>query len=152
MMAAFLRLSTRERWLIGLVLPLVLVLAGWAYLWQPTQVEIAQLRGQIAETRGVQAALDLYPEGQVVQQPLTQRGPVANRVTRSAEAAGVTIARLEPLGNGLTALVDAAPFDDVLAWIVDMESAEGLRVTGVDLSRRAEPGAVSVRLDLEDAT
>lgn len=151
MKAAFARLSPRERLLIGVGLPLLGIVGAWIYVWQPVQTDLGVLRAQIAETRGVQTALDRHPPGQVAVQAAAIRGPVASRVTRSAEAAGITLARLEPSGTGLTALVDAAPFDDIVAWIVLMETDEGLRLTAVELARRADPGVVSARLELEDA-
>lgn len=151
-MTAFLaRLSPRERLMIGLGLPLVLLVGAWVLVWQPVQADISAMRDRIAEARGVRAALDRYPAGEAAAPAAMARGPVAGRVTRSAEAAGITLARLEPAGTGLTAFVDSAPFDDIVDWIARMEADEGLRLTAIDLARRADPGFVSARLDLEEA-
>ncbi len=148
------RLSLRERWLIALGLPLLLIAAGWIYLWQPLQADRAAISMRIAEARTLQAALDRYPEGSSAGPAAVAgaRPPVSSRVTRSAEAAGIVLSRLEPLGTGLTVLVDAAAFDDIIGWIAQMESAEGLRLGGIELARRADPGVVSARLELEDAS
>ncbi len=151
-MTAFANLTPRERWLILGALPLGLLLIGWIWVWQPLQREREALRARIADALTVQAVLDRYPAEAT---PLAARsvpeGPISARVTRSAQAAGIDLARLEPRGAALTALVDETPFDAVVDWIGQMERNEGLRLTRIEIDRRPTPGAVSARLDLEDA-
>ena len=96
-------------------------------------------------------ALDTYPEGSAAAPAPVQEAPIATRVTRSAEAAGVVLTRIEPAGDGLAALVDEASFDAVIGWIADMEATGDLSLRAIEIGRRPVPGVVSARLDLETA-
>ena len=152
-MSALARLTPRERWLILGAVAFGLVLLGWVLLWQPVQRDREALRARIADALTVQAALDRHPPDTAVRAASAPvpGGPISARVTRSAQAAGIALARLEPRGAELTALVDEAPFVAIVDWIAEMERAEGVRLTGVAIDRRPAPGVVSARLDLEDA-
>lgn len=142
------RLSPRETGMIGVAAAALLVFAGWTFAWQPLAADRAAFEARIAEARTAMAALRQLPDGAAEARIPPVAAPVSVRLTRSAEAAGITLARIEPQGDGLTATVDEAPFDDVLSWIARMEDAERMRLTAIELDRRPEPGIVSVRLTL----
>ena len=144
-------LSGRERGLLGIGGITVAAALGWTLLWQPLSRERGALSDRIAAARTVLVALDTYPEGTAAAPAPVQEAPIATRVTRSAEAAGVALTRIEPAGDGLAALVDEASFDAVIGWIADMEATGGLRLRAIEIGRRPVPGVVSARLDLETA-
>ena len=144
-------LSRRERLLLALGALVVVAVVGWTFLWQPLAESRAALEDRIAAVRSVAVTLDTYPEDGTPRPVAAPDEPVATRVTRSAERAGVPLSRIERQGEGLTALVDEAPFDAVVGWIAEMEREAGLRLVAVELSRRPTPGAVSARLDLSPA-
>ena len=101
----------------------------------------------------MQAALDRHPPDAAPSAAApAPDGPISARVTRSAQAAGIALARLEPRGAELTALVDEAPFEAIIDWIAEMERTEAVRLTGIAIDRRPAPGVVSARLDLEDSS
>lgn len=143
------RLSPREKWLIGIALPALALFAGWSFAWQPLAASRAALDAEIAEARTLIAAMEQVPEGGMpALAPISAEAPISVRLTRSAEATGIVLARIEPQDDELTAIVDAAPFNDVLSWIARMEDKERMRLIAVELDRRPEPGVVSVRLTL----
>ncbi len=150
---ALANLTPRERRLVLGAVPLALVLLGWTLLWQPLQRDREALRVRIADALTIQAALDRHPADAVpVPAVPAAEGTISTRVTRSAQAASIALARLEPRGDALTALVDEAPFEAVIEWIAAMERTEGMRLIGIALDRRPAPGIVSARLELEDAS
>jgi general secretion pathway protein M len=151
-MSVLARLNPRERIIVlggGTVL---IVLAAWLYVWQPLSVE----RGAQADAIARYLALIEISRTADTAAPVAARAPVtdaplAPRVTQSAEAAGIPLARLDPDGARLRITVAAAGFAELTGWIASLEAAEGVRVLSVEMSRLTQPGQVSMRLTLEDA-
>lgn len=150
MSSALDRLSPRERRLLWIALPTLALVAGWTFVWQPLAAGRAAIEADISEARTLIAAVERFPkdEASEARPPSSVETPISTRLTRSAEAAGVTLARIEPQGAGLTAIVTSAPFDDIIAWIAAMEDTERMRLTEIELDRRPELGVVSARLTM----
>ncbi|MCE0507396.1 type II secretion system protein M, partial [Roseivivax sp. GX 12232] len=119
--------------------------------WQPIQAERARLNTEISRhlalSRLAADAEDLRG-GSAAPAP-AQEAPLAQRVTRSAEAAGVALARIEPQGGRLSLSVQEAAFRDVLDWIVTLEREEAVQATALEIDRQTAPGVVSARLTVE---
>ena len=142
-------MTARERLLLGLALPAVLVGAGYQLAWTPIEASRAEARAEIAAWRQLRAAA-ARAGGPAPEIALPDRGPLGPRVTRSAEGFGIAPSRLEPEGERLRVVIDEAPWEDLVLWIAAMESDEGLRLAAAEVDRRAAPGAVSARLTLEE--
>ncbi|WP_170311872.1 type II secretion system protein GspM [Sulfitobacter sabulilitoris] len=149
-MIRFSSLSRRERLLVGVALPVLAGAALFHFAWLPVQSGRAALRADIVETKTIRALLDATPQGApTVQAARRDLPPVTTRVTRSAEAANLSLSRLEPEGDLLRVSVDTAPFVAVVDWLMTLERDQGLRIAAVEMDRRPEPGTVSLRLTLE---
>jgi general secretion pathway protein M len=149
-MNALANLSPRERALVLVVLPLALLFAAYQFAWLP----LNDLRGaREAEIAGyrlvVQTASEAGTAPAAPESP--DAAPLAARVTQSAEAAGLSLSRLEPEGDRLRVLVAEATFAQVVLWISDLEAEEDVTLAAIELDRRTAPGAVSARLLLEPA-
>jgi general secretion pathway protein M len=150
-MSILAKLNPRERIMVlggGAVL---IVLAAWLYVWQPLSVERAAQADRIARyltiieiTRTVGSRAPVVAQG-----PITV-APLAPRITQSAEAAGIPLARLDPDGARLRVTVAAAGFAELTQWIAILEATEGVRALSVQMARLTQPGQVSMRLMLED--
>ena len=147
-MSALSSLSARERVLVLLVLPLVVLLGGWRFAWAPLaearlarEAEIGGYR-LVAEAASRAGAAPLASPAEVV--------PLANRVTATAEAAGIALSRLEPEGEALRVAVAEASYATVILWLAELEG-EDVLVSSVEIDRRTTPGVVSARVLLEDA-
>ena len=141
-------LSPRECLLLLVALPLVALLAGWWLGWVPLrdlraarETEIAgyRLLAEEASRAGVSPAL---PDG-------GNAAPFASRVTESAAAAGLSLSRLEPEGEGLRVTIGEAGFAQVILWLSDLEAERNVLVAAVEMDRRPVPGVVSARVLLE---
>lgn len=149
-MNALANLSPRERALILIVLPLVLLFAAYRFAWLPLNDLRAAREAEIASYRLVaQAASEAGAMPSIPEAP--DAAPFAARVTQSAEAAGLSLSRLEPEGDRLRVLVAEAAFAQVVLWISDLEAEEDVTLAAIELDRRTVPGAVSARLLLEPA-
>jgi general secretion pathway protein M len=147
-MSALASLSARERVLLLVVLPIVILVAGWRLAWVPISDARAAREAEIAGYRMVAEAASRA--GATPLAAPTATTPLATRVTASAEAAGLALSRLEPEGESLRVAVAEAGFAQLVLWLADLEG-EDVLVSAVEMDRRTAPGAVSARVLLEDA-
>lgn len=141
-------LSGRERVLLLVALPLVLIFAGYQFGWEPLQELRASLQAEIAGYRFVaQSAAEVGTRPAAVEEP--DGAPFAARVTQSAEAAGLSLRRLEPEGDRLRVAIEDAHFAQVVLWIADLEAERDVTLAAIELDRRIAPGTVSAQLLLE---
>ena len=148
-MSALSRLSPRERLLIGAILPLALAFAGYRLVWHPVQIGRVAAKAEIAAYTLIadRAATAATPGATVA--PVAERDPLATRVTRSADLAGLELRRLEPDGDRLRVSIDAAAFSRILGWLAELQDTEAVTVAAIELDRRVEPGVVSAQITLE---
>lgn len=151
-MSILARLNPRERVLVLGGGALLIVLALWSYVWQPMMdqrgVQADRIARYLAVTQIAQNAKDSVPVA--VRSPASIV-PLAPRITQSAEANNVLLARLDPDGARLRVTVSKAGYDVLIGWIATLEATQNVRVVSVDMARQTEPGQVSLRLMLEDA-
>jgi general secretion pathway protein M len=147
-MKAFESLSFRERALLFVAFPVVAIFAGHQFAWLPLQ-ELREAReAEIASYRFVaQSAAKAGTQIAPVEE--ADAAPFAARVTQSAEAAGLSLRRLEPEGDRLRVAIDEAPFAQVVLWIADLEAEQDVLLAAIEIDRRIVPGTVSARLLLE---
>ncbi|MET0379155.1 MAG: type II secretion system protein M [Spongiibacteraceae bacterium] len=70
---------------------------------------------------------------------------------QGARAAGLSFKRSEPAGErGLNVWLEKVSFNQVVAWLGQMERDYGVVASELSASRRDEPGLVDVRLTLQD--
>jgi general secretion pathway protein M len=149
MMQILQNLSPRERTLVGLLLPIILLVASFQFIWLPLQAKRTSLTLEIAGYRQVidrVANLGTGPALPVAAAPTT---PLSTRVTQSAETAGLILRRLEPEGDMLRVTVDDVAFANVMLWLSDLEVTQSVIVAAIEIDRRTAPGIVSARLLLK---
>ncbi|WP_226783109.1 type II secretion system protein GspM [Oceaniglobus trochenteri] len=144
-------LTPRERvMVIGGGAVLIAALA-YQFAWRPLRADLAETRAEIAAYMQVQAAAraaDL-PAAATTTAPVP-RDPPATRITRTAQAAGLRLSRIEPEGDLLNVTLGEVPFEALIGWLTTLEEAENLGVSGIEIDRRAAPGVVSARIALEE--
>ncbi len=142
-------MTPRERLLVGLVLPLALVGAGYRFGWVPLTEARAARIDEIAAYRQLTLAAQGANDRPAVAAVAIDPTPLATRVTQSAEAAGITLTRLEPEGAGLRLTLPETPFDTVIGWLARLEPDHGIRIAAAEIDRRTAPGTVSARILVE---
>ena len=152
-MSALARLTPRERLLVLGGGAALAVLALWLYAWQPllaeTRVQQDRIARYLALIEIAQGAADAG--GTVPASPPADLPPLGPRVTASAEAAGIALARLDPDGARLRLTVAEADYTALTDWIATLEATRNVRAVSVEMDRLTQPGRVSMRLTLEDA-
>ncbi len=147
------QLSSRERRMLGSGVFLLVGLLLFRFGWMPIEAERAELQTDIARYLTLESLAQRAKNLPALKAATPARSdPVSQRITRSAEAAGIPLSRLEPEGAGLRISVETTTFASLISWIADMETTRALRMVAVELDRLAEPGTVSARLTVEPAS
>jgi general secretion pathway protein M len=150
-MSAFSNLSRREKILVGIVLPMVVLLVGYKFVWVPLATARDQMRVNIAAYRLVQDTAALALHGGVVAPTPVNDTPLPTRITRSAQDTGLVVRRIEPEGSGTRVTLDETPFSTVMLWIANLEDQHDVSLRAIEMDRRPTPGMVSARLLLDTA-
>ncbi|KAA0916349.1 type II secretion system protein M [Aquicoccus porphyridii] len=151
-MSILARLNPRERVIVLGGGAFLIALAAWFYVWQPLASERAEQAERIARYLAVIEITRMVDNRAPTVEPApVNDAPLTPRITQSAEAAGIPLARLDPDGSRLRITVASAGFAELTRWIAALESVEGVRALSVEMSRLTQPGQVSMRLTLEDA-
>lgn len=150
-MTAFSRLTSREKWLLIVGSGVFLVLGLWVYIWQPVNEQRALQQDRIARYLSL---IDIAGQTQGVTRPAiatcSNTNVLGPRITRSAEASGIPLARLDPDGPRLRITVSNTGYADATSWISELEATTCTKVVAVEMVRLAEPGTISLRMTLED--
>lgn len=80
------------------------------------------------------------------------RGSITAQVSRSSEAAGLPIARLQPNSRGeVQVRFEAVDFDVLLEWLAQLEREQQLTVVDASISQGGRSGGVNATLRLAGA-
>lgn len=117
------------------------VIAALAYgtiVWRPLAAARAEAASQL-----MQATAD------AARAPAS--GDPARVIAAGAARARLTIRSIGPHGEGTRVVIADAPFDRALDWLARLDSDAGLRVAAISVTRRPQPGRVSMDVTLERA-
>jgi type II secretory pathway component PulM len=147
------RASRRERALIvgaGIVVALA---AGWTWIWQPMNADIARLQRDLPRAHGVLTTARAQADALVA----LQRTSVAAKISdpRAAVERALAERSLRPavtaldVQEGRVRLTFAAVrFDALIAFLDASARIDGLRAVDAVLAARVEPGTVRAELTL----
>ena len=148
-------LGARERRAIAVAALFAGVVLFYVAAWNPVRSGVAGARARVA-TAQAQLAL-VRDQAELVER--LRRSPrlaiPANPVAAVEQAAvrhGLRerLKRAEPEGSRAVRIqIEAAPFATVMAWLLDVQQQNGLRVENASIERHANPGIVNVRLLLQ---
>ena len=152
-------LTSRERWLVGSLIPVVLGLLLEVGLIEPLQASVHALEtareARLASLLRLEA---LAAEARILQQRSgTPRGTVPAGVSlltsldETARAAGLgqQIERIVPVGEREASVVlRSARQAELLAWLVELRTTFGVEVRRATLDRAEAAGVVNASLEL----
>jgi general secretion pathway protein M len=137
--------TSRERWLIGVMLALLTALLVWLMLLRPlaaaraaADADAAAAQARLAQTRTLAAAIRA--------RPAATAAPVLEVLGRRLAEAGLQPTRLEAQGGG-QALVEIGAVNGrlLLGWAAALERRDGLVIDDLSASRNADQ-SVKARL------
>ena len=144
-------LNQRERLLVGLGIPLLLVVMFYLYMWQPLSKDLSQLRIKVPENNATLAwmnyQLKSFKSSSIASQSSTQRQPLLTVIERIAINTKIkdAIQRVQPGNDGSVEIwFQDAVADQLFLWI-DQLSGSQVAVVSATITR-ATPGLVSARV------
>jgi len=142
-------LNLREQRLVLFSAVCVSVFLLYSLLWVPLNEGLTNAEKSVANR---QALLTWVTENTARYQSIKSTsgskkssGSLSSIVSRTAEQQQLTITRLQPQGDSLQVWIDSAPFNQLLLWLENLASNEGLQVEAIDLAQGDLPGEVRVR-------
>ena len=150
-MTAWQNFSSREKMLVGLVLPLVLGAMFYLYLWQPTQIELIRLRTQVPEKNATLAwmkfRLSNSAGGIAAANQTSQNTPLLTIIEKIAIDNKIknSIQRVQPgKEESVEFWFQEVEADRLFGWVEQL-AASGISVQSATITRAA-PGQVSARI------
>lgn len=161
MKAWFLGISERERYLLMIAMAVILGSVLWFYAWKPLVKYKASLESDL-----VAIAEDANYLQQAKAQLLANQVEAANKqpidTTTSVQIAVAPVlqkyqldkpeilSRSEAKGkDGVNLRLDNAPFDQVIAFLAELEAQYAIYATSIGLIPGAAPGLAGLQLTLE---
>jgi general secretion pathway protein M len=152
----FLRFSPREQLALLLMVAAVATWVVVVLMLQPLAAARQRLEQTNVATAEVLQRVDRMATAILAQRDSGTRPARSRNLTAvlnsSAEAAGLTITRLQPNSRGAVQLrMESAPFAELLRWLHALEHDDGLLIEELSLSQSGIGGAVSVSLRVSQA-
>ena len=150
-------LQPRERHtLLGGGISLILILL-YTLVLDPFRQELVRLQ-QSVEAQTAELAWMQQASAEVKR--LRGNAPAAQRVTgrslmsqvdASARSTGLSgaIKEIKPEGQGVKVRLEQVSFDDMLLWLEQLNSKQGVGVSGLVMERLSQPGRVNASVVLE---
>ena len=130
---------------------LVAVTLLWALIWKPISDWNTLERNRY---QNAQAELDWVRanEQRARAAASTGNGPTGGRsllpiITRSAEAQGIRVNRLQPESGGVVSVaIQGQPFNDLLRWLHQLQENNGVTVLRLAVDAEGRPGIVNAQI------
>lgn len=147
----FERLAPKDqKAVLGLTAFLVAV-GFWFLIWKPSQEWMTASRaGFEREQQTEQFLEDNYQRVLALTKGATgspKRDP-ASVVSTTGRTMGLQLTRVQPVNEGVSVWIDTAPYQKLLAWLIELSNKEKLNVKQIRLERTSQEGIVKVFMRL----
>jgi general secretion pathway protein M len=140
-------LAAREQQLLSIAAVVLCIGGLYWFIWQPLQqgydskqVALRQAQLQLAQ---FQQAL---PQ---LQQSVASTGRVGGSlpqiVSNSSRTYNIQVSRMQPQNDQLQLVLEDVPFEQLLRWLAQLESNNGVKLVSLDVSDTDSSGIVRVR-------
>ncbi len=146
----------QERPIILGVALLVVVALGWVAVWNPIYEWRDNQQSRYARAQTLVDWMQANEKAaRVAASTSPKPGANSNRalipvITRSANAHGLKLNRLQPEQNGMVSVVlESQPFNKVITWVSQLQENNGVTVQTASFDPEEEPGYISANLRLK---
>jgi general secretion pathway protein M len=154
------RLSGRDRRILTIGAPIVLVLLGWSFIWYPLARSSEQLRVRVERERADLAWMQRAAGEAQALRAKGARGQVDRQgksllaladVTARGAGLAVALKRVEPTGpRSVRVSFETANFDALIGWVDALGRDYGVQATDLSADRVDGIGLVNARVVLEE--
>lgn len=161
MKAWFLALSERERYLLIIALAVVFGTLLWFYAWKPLvkyktrlDLDLVNTTEDASYLQQAKALLTASQTAEASKQPIDTTTSVQIAITPVLQKYQLDkpeiLSRSEARGkDGVNLRLDNAPFDQVVAFLAELEVQYAIYATNIGLIPGAAPGLAGMQLTLE---
>lgn len=143
------QLNIREQRLIAVMSLLIAIFILYSVIWQPLNDALVKNKAKLERSQDllvwVQENTDRYTKAKRSGARKQSGGSLSSIVTRTSRTKKITITRMQPQGEDLQVWIDEISFEQLLNWLEQLATREGLQVKSIDLSKTDQQGAVRVR-------
>ena len=148
----FMSREPRERIVLASGAVIAAIIIFWSFVWTPLRDGSAELSSSVAQKTqllvDLQRAAALAPVegGRQVTQTTQSLVVLIDRTAQAHNLAGA-VTRTRPEGSdAISVTVREAPFDDLIEWLVTLQSMHGLAAESVSFNGARTPGLVTGQL------
>lgn len=148
-MEKFKALSEREQRLVLIATLVLAALLFYLLVWSPLNQSIARNSAAVADQQELLSWVQKNANRVQQLKGSTSQGAKFNgslpqAVNQSASRLNISIARMQPQGDELQVWVDEAPFNQVVAWLHNLEQM-GITILDADFAETARTGQIRIR-------
>jgi len=148
MMERWHQLNLREQRLILAMTAVISIFVVYSLIWQPLNENINKTEKKLVRQQQLYTWVSentaRYQQANISDRPNSQ-GSLSSIVNRSARNKGITVTRLQPQSNDIQVWIDEVSFTQLLQWLEQLSSVDGLSVKAIDLTTTDKSGVVRVR-------
>lgn len=142
------QLNIREQRLVLVMSVLVSIFILYGLIWQPLNESINKQKSTLER----QQDLLIWVEENTQRYQAAKRSgragsgaSLSSIVNRKSRLNNIIITRMQPQGDDLQVWIDEISFNQLLTWLEQLASRDGLQVKNIDLSLADQQGVVRVR-------
>lgn len=140
-------LAVREQRLLSIAAVVLGVGAVYWFIWQPLQQ--GQVSKQVALSQAQLQLAQLQQALPQLQQATASQGRVggslAQIVSNSSRTYNIQVSRMQPQNDQLQLVLEDVPFEQLLRWLGQLQSANGVKLVSLDVANTDSSGIVRVR-------
>ncbi|WP_169307159.1 type II secretion system protein M [Ferrimonas sediminicola] len=142
------KLNPRERQMLTLAAPFLIVGGFYWLVWQPLSGAVTKaeqgLKSELTRQASLKADANRYLRLGKSGGGTVASGSLSQLATQSAKQFALTIERMQPQGDKLQVWLTESSFEGLLNWLAYL-SEQGVRVDALDLAAADSAGRVEVR-------
>lgn len=140
-------LAVREQRLVAIAAAVLAVGALYWLIWQPLQQGYATKQAALSQAQ-LQLAKLQQALPQLQQAGASQGrvgGSLAQIVSNSSRSYNIRVSRMQPQNEQLQLVLEDVPFEQLLRWLAQLQSTNGVKLVSLDVANTDSSGIVRVR-------
>lgn len=140
-------LAVREQRLVAIAAAVLAVGALYWFIWQPLQQGYATKQAALSQAQ-LQLAKLQQALPQLQQAGASQGrvgGSLAQIVSNSSRSYNIRVSRMQPQNEQLQLVLEDVPFEQLLRWLAQLQSTNGVKLVSLDVANTDSSGIVRVR-------
>lgn len=140
-------LAIREQRLVSIAAVVLSIGALYWFIWQPLQQGHASKQAALTQAQ-LQLAKLQQALPQLQQAGASQGrvgGSLAQIVSNSSRSYNIRVSRMQPQNDQLQLVLEDVPFEQLLRWLAQLQSTNGVKLVSLDVANTDSSGIVRVR-------